>query len=126
MDVALAVAGRRHTDETGLALQARNVGAPAVAHAGAQAAHELVARGRDAALVRDAPLDAFRYQLLRGVGVRVEIELVLEVAIAAAAAHRAERTHPAVLLEAAALVENHLARALVGAREQAADHHGAR
>ena len=32
-------------------------------------------------------------------GLAVEVELVLEVAVAAAAAHRADRSHAAVLLE---------------------------
>ena len=103
----------------------RDVGAAAVAHAGAQAADQLMDHRGDAALVRDAAFDAFRHQLLAGLGVGVEIELVLEVAVAAAAAHRAERAHAAVFLEAAALIEDHLARALVGAGEQAADHHRA-
>ena len=100
--------------------------AAAVAHAGAQAADELVDHRGDAALVRDAALDAFGHELLGAVAVGVEVELVLEVAVAAAAAHRAERSHAAVLLEAAALVQDDLARALVGAGEQAADHRRAR
>ena len=103
-------------------LQGRESAAAAVAHAGAQAADELVNHRRDAALVRDAALDPLGHELLGRLRVRIEIELVLEVAVAAAAAHRAERSHAAVFLEAAALVENHLARALVGAGEQAADH----
>ena len=66
----------------------------------------------------DASLDAFRHELLPVLGIRVEIELVLEIAVAAAAAHGAERAHAAVLLEAAALEENQLARALVGPGEE--------
>ena len=101
-------------------------GAAAVAHAGAQAADQLMDHRGDAAFVGDAPFDAFRHQLLAAPRAAVEVELVLEVAVAAAAAHRADRAHAAVLLEAAALVEDHLARALVGAGEQVADHRRAR
>src|SRR6185295_6410628 len=53
---------------------------------------------------------------------RVEVELVLEVAVAAAAAHRADRSHAAVLFEAPPLIQDDLARALVGAGEQIPDH----
>ncbi len=97
------------------------VRASAVAHAGAQAAHELVDHRGHAALVRDAAFDAFRHELFRTVSA-FEIEFVLEVPIAAAAAHGAERSHAAVFLEAAALEQDHLARALVRAGKQAADH----
>ena len=102
------------------------VRAAAVAHAGAQAADQLVHHRGDAAFVRDAPFDPFRHQLLACTPAGLEVELVLEVAVAAAAAHRADRPHAAVLLEAAALVQNQLARALVGARKQVADHRRAR
>ena len=61
------------------------------------------------ALVGHLALDALGHQLVgRG--------LLLEVAVGRAARHRAERAHAAVGLEAAALVEDHLARRLVGAR----------
>ena len=48
---------------------------------------------------------------------------LLEVAVARAVLHRADRAHAAVALERAALVQDQLARALVGAREERADHH---
>ena len=70
----------------------------------------------------NAAFDAFRYQFLADVRRPLEIEVVLEVAVAAAAAHRADRAHAAVFLEAAALVEDQFAGALVGAGEQIADH----
>src|SRR5262249_53538955 len=113
--VAFAHARGGGAKELGVALQGGGVPAPAVAHAGAQAADELMDHRGDAALVRDAPLDALGDQLVRGVARRVEIELVLEVAIAAAAAHRADRSHAAVLFEAPALIQDDFARALVGA-----------
>src|SRR5690349_2374061 len=109
--MALADAGWRDPNQPRLALQRLDVLRAAVTHAGAQAADQLMDHRRDAALVRDASFDPLRHQLVAAAG-RLEIELVLEVAVAAAAAHRADRSHAAVLLEAASLVENHLARAL--------------
>ncbi len=77
-------------DQLRVALQRRDVAAAAVAHAGAQAADQLVDHGGDAALVRDAAFDALGHELLARFGAGVEVELVLEVAVAAAAAHRAD------------------------------------
>src|SRR5205807_1712386 len=127
VDVALAEAGQGDANELRVAPQLGQRRAAAVTHARAQTAHELVHHGRDAAFVSDPAFDAFRHELLGGLRPRaVEVELVLKVPIAAAAAHRADRAHAAVLLEAASLIQNHLARALVGAREQIADHRRAR
>ena len=122
---AFAQARGADADQPRFTLQRGDVRAAAVAHAGAQPAGQLVDHRRDAALVGDPSFDAFRHQLLAGFGVGIEVEFVLEVAIAAAAAHRAERAHAAILLEAAALIQDQFARALVGAGEQAADHHRA-
>src|SRR6476620_9464089 len=118
--VAFAHAGRSDPHQLRVALKRRDVRRSAIAHAGAQAADELMNHRGDRALVLHAALDPLRHQLVAAAG--VEIELVLEVAVAAAAAHRADRAHPAILLEAAALVDDHLARALVGAGEEVADH----
>ena len=52
--------------------------------------------------------------------------LGLEVAVGRAARHGADRAHAAIGFEGAALVEIDLARALVGAGEQRADHGGRR
>ena len=92
--------------------------AAAVAHAGLQAADQLVDDEGQRALVRHAALDAFGHEL------HLLQLVVLEVAVAAALAlaHRFERAHAAVELVGAALVENRLARALFGAGEEAADH----
>src|SRR5215218_1961926 len=122
VDVALAGARRGYPHQARLALERRDRGRAAIPHAGPQSAHELVHHHRDGTLVLHAALDPFGHQLLAAAA--LEIELVLEVPIAAAAAHRADRAHAAVLLEAATLVDDHLARALVGAREQVADHRG--
>src|SRR5437764_1110010 len=100
MHVALAEAGRRDSDDLCVALQARNIRAPAVAHARAQAADQLVNHRRNAALMGDAPLDTFGHELLARVRA-FEIERVLEIAIAAPATHCADRSHPAIFLEAA-------------------------
>src|SRR3954447_21296508 len=106
------MARRSDADHLCVVLERGNVGAAAVAHSGAQPPHELVNHRRDAPFVCDASLDPFGYQLLASRGIRIQIELVLEIAVAAAAAHGADRSHAAILLEAAALVQNHLARAL--------------
>ena len=123
--VPFAMAGGRDADQLGVALQRRNIRTAAISHPRSQTADKLVNHRRDAALVGDASLDSFGDELLAGFGIGIEIEFVLEVSVAAAAAHRAERTHAAVLLEAAALVQNHFAGTLVGSGEEAADHHGA-
>src|SRR5438046_2216023 len=78
-----------------------------------QAAEQLLDVEREAALVRDAALDAFRHEL--------QIGLVgLEVTVAAAFLHRLDRAHAAVELIGAALEEDRLAGALLGAGEEAA------
>src|SRR5262245_51124389 len=81
--------------------------------------------GLSAAFVRDTAFDTFWYQLVRCTAA-LEIELVLEVAIAAAASHRADRAHAAILLVAAALEQDQLTRAFVGAGEEIPGHHAAR
>ena len=48
---------------------------------------------------------------------------LLTVAVAHPFAHRAKRSHPAIELVGAALVENRFARALFGTREERTDHH---
>ena len=87
-----------------------------IAHGGAQAAGELVQHVGDRALVADLALDAFRHQLER------VLDVLLEVAVGRAARHGADRAHAAIALVGAALIEEHLARRLVGAGEQRADH----
>ena len=57
-----------------------------------------------------------------GTSFRVSRDLLLEIAVGRAARHRAERAHAAIGLVGAALVQIDLARALVGAGEQRADH----
>src|SRR5881628_66082 len=123
--VALAEAGGRDANQLRFALELRDRAAAAVAHPRAQTADELMDHGGDAAFVGDAPLNPFRHELLAR-GDAVEIEVVLEVPFAAAAAHRADRSHAAVVLIAPPLIEDDLARALVGPREEIPDHRRAR
>src|SRR6185295_8464276 len=101
----------------GLGAELLDAAAATVAHAGAQAADELVHRLGEAAPVRDPALDPLGDQLHVGGG------LGLEVAVLAAGPHGPHRAHAPVLLVAAPLVKDDLARRLVGAGEQAADHH---
>src|SRR5579864_491548 len=91
----------------------------AVAHGLAQPTDELVHDRRERPLVRDAPLDALGHELVD------VFDIVLEVAVLREAArlHGAERAHAAILLEALALMDDHLARRLVGACEHRAEHH---
>src|SRR5690606_20593250 len=117
--VALALAGARDDHELRLAAHLLDGGAADVAHGRAQATGKLVDDAADRAAVRHAPLDAFRHQLV-GVG------RILEVAVLGTLLHRAQRTHAAVALVAAALEQLDLARGFLGAGEQAADHHRGR
>src|SRR5262249_29830180 len=103
VDVAFPESRRRDPDETGLPAEGRHVGGAAVAHPGPQAADELRDERGQRALVGDPPLDPLGHELPL-------VELVLlEVTVAAPLPHRAERSHAAVFLEAAPLVEDRLA-----------------
>jgi hypothetical protein len=117
-------AGAGYTEQLGITLQRRNVAAPGVSHPRAQATHQLVDHRGHAAFVGDTALDTLGHQLV-GRFLAVQIEFVLKVTVAAAAAHRAERAHPAVFLEAAALIQDDLTRAFISTGKQAAHHHGA-
>src|SRR5204862_7876284 len=97
--VPFAHAGLRHANQLRGALKRGHGLTAAIAHAGAQAAHQLVNHPGHAALVRDAALDPLRNELLGRVRIALlalEVGLVLEISIAAAFAHRAERAHAAV------------------------------
>src|SRR5205085_5300367 len=81
----------------------------AVPHRLAQPADDLVQDRAQRPLVRNASFDALGHELLDVLDVALEVAVLRE----AARAHRAERPHPAVLLEPLALLEHDLARALV-------------
>src|SRR5439155_26627946 len=108
VDVALLEPGRGDAHEARPRLQLADAGRAAVAHAGPQAADELLDHGRERSLVGHHALDALRHQLAR-----LALEL-LEVPVARAFLHGPDRAHAAVALERAALAEDQLARALVG------------
>ena len=102
-------------DELAVAAHLVDGGAAGIAHGGAQAPDQLVDHRPGAALVGHLALDALGHQLVAG-------RVLLEIAIRRTAGHRAEAAHAAIALEAAALVEDHLAGALVGSGDHAADH----
>src|SRR5262245_43526598 len=120
--VALAHAGPCDANELRARAHLLDRAAPGVAHRRTQPACELVDDGTDRALVGHASLDALRDELLDLVGG------VLEIAVARTVArgHRAERSHAAIALVRAALVQLDLSRRLLGAGEEAADHDGVR
>ena len=77
---------------------------------------------------RSAPLYGTRPSMPSGTSfsARDRSSAILEVAVGAALLHGAERAHAAIALVRAALVELDLAGRLLGAREQAAEHHARR
>ena len=95
-----------------------NIGAAQIAHAGAQAAHQLVDDVHNRAFIRHAAFDALGHVFVRAV------LFVLEIAVGRALAHRAQRAHAAVGFVGAALIELDFARRFVCAGKHAAQHHG--
>src|SRR5262249_20717049 len=118
MNVRFPEALRRNPYELGPGPQVVDVARAAVAHAALQAPDELVDRLRKRAAVRDAAFDAFGNELV------FALDVGLEVAVLRALPHRAERSHAAVDLVAPPLVEDDLARRLVGSGKERADHDG--
>src|SRR5438093_4222165 len=120
VDVVLTEPRGGDADEGGPPQVRQRAGAE-VAHARTQPPDELLYDEGEGALVRHPPLDALGHELRTEVDERL---LVLAVAVAAslALAHRLERSHAAIELVGPALVEDRLARALLGAREEPADH----
>src|SRR5262249_46237793 len=80
-------------------------------------ADELGYHFSERAAIRHATLDSFGYQLRFGLG------LFLRVAIARSFAHGANRSHAAIHLEAAALIENDFTGRFFGAGEKPSNHH---
>src|SRR5882672_3568542 len=120
MHVRLADARGGDLHELAACAQLLDRGVAGIAHACPQAADELLDHPDRAALVGDPPFDPFGDQL-----VHVHIR-ILEIPVRRAFLHRAERAPAAVGLVRAALVELDLARRLVGAGEERAEHHGVR
>src|SRR4029079_11468530 len=107
--MALAQARSGDADEASV-LQRFDRRRAAVAHRLPDAADDLVDDRPEGPLVGDASLESLRDQL-RGV-----LDVALEIAVLRERArfHRAERPHPAVLLEPLALDDDHAAPRLVG------------
>src|SRR4051812_22243733 len=118
VDVTLAEPRRGNPHELRLGVEVRDRRATEIAHRGAQPADQLVQRLAQRALVRHATLDAFGNQLRR------RLDVGLEVAVLRPFLHRADRSHAAIRLIRAALIQDDLARRLVGTGEQRTDHHG--
>src|SRR5438105_1606020 len=92
----------------------------AVAHRLPQAAYELLDDALQRALVRNPPLDTLGNELVDVLDVPLEVPVLGEPA----RLHRPERAHAAVLLEALALKEDHVARRLLRSGEHRSRHHG--
>jgi len=115
--MALNEAGVRDADELGFLLKGHKIFCSAVAHAGLEAADELVDHILQDTAVRDAAFHAFRHEFLR---------IRLEVAVLAARVHGAFGAHAAISLVASALVHDNFARAFLCACEERAQHDGVR
>src|SRR3989338_5708565 len=108
---------RRHLHEAGLAAQIADGPTAEVAHAGAQPSDQLVDIKGERAFIRRVLFRSLRDQL------HLVLHVGLAVAILAPFSHGPQGAHAAIGLVGPALVENGLPGALLGAREEAADHY---
>ena len=115
MGMALLEPGAGDPDELPLFLQGRQCGTAAVTHTGPQAAHELVNRIGQGALVGHPALDPFRHQLF---------VILLEIPVLAAVRHSTEAAHPPVHLELASLIDLGVPRGFLAPGHQRPDHDG--
>src|ERR1035438_8677076 len=138
VDMTLAEAGAGDTHKLRFLLQFRDGAATQVTHSGAQAADELEDHGLERSAIGNAALDALRdklgetilagalaldYAFTAQLGTG-KIGGALEVTLAGALAHGCQGAHAAIALEAASLIENGFAGALVDAGKEGADHDG--
>src|SRR5216684_497373 len=114
MGMALPHRSPAHENEPGLGAQLFNIPRSAITHAGPQTAHQLIDERRQVALVRHPAFNPFGHELA-GLVAR------LAIPFAGAGAHRADRTHAAIGLEAATLVNDELAGAFKQTRQQTAE-----
>src|ERR1019366_6849383 len=114
--VALALARLAHPDEFRATAQLAEVMRPDVAHPGLQATDKLIDVRCQRAAIWDPALDALGHDFAVD-------HVVLHVAVAHAFAHRSNRSHPAIFLVGAPLVQHRLARAFLGSGEQRSDHY---
>src|SRR5687768_14396376 len=96
--------------------------AAGIAHRGAQTARELMQDLDERALVRHAPFDAFRHELLELLGRVLEVAILRAVRLC----HRTERAHAAIRLVRRTLVQLDFAGRLLRTGKKAADHHAMR
>ena len=115
VDVAFTQAAGGDLHHLGLLVEFVQSGGAKVAHAGTQAADELVDGVGHRAASGHATDDALGHQLLGG---------VLEIAVGGAHAHGVDGAHAAVGLIHAALIQHGFARAFVGAGEHGTEHDG--
>src|SRR5688500_512227 len=120
MRMRLAQPTHGHTDELRRSPERLDVGAPAVAHAAPQTAHQLEDRVGYGPFIWYTRLYAFRNQF-----VLVELTF-LEIAVCRALLHRRQRAHAADGLEAPSLEQEALAGRLVGAGEHRSHHDAVR
>src|ERR1019366_5539257 len=113
VDMAFPQTRRGDAYKRRLLLKLLDGAAAAITHARLHPAHQLISQVGKRALRRRAAFNTLRHQLLCGVE---------RIAIRVAARHGAQRAHAAIGLKGAALIENRLAGALVGAGQQTADH----
>ena len=115
--MTLPDAGGGDLDEPGLGAQGFYIFGSAISHTRPQSADELIDVSGERTFVRNLAFDAFGNEF-------GGLHLVfLEIAIPAAALHGAERSHPAIDLEGAAMVDDGFAGSLFRARKQVSDHH---
>src|ERR1700721_1915142 len=105
MRMALLHRRAAHEYEAGAGAQLLDVPSAAVAHPGLQAAYKLINEWCEWSLERHTTFNPFRHKLAAFV-------VSLPVAFARTGHHGAQRTHAPVCLEAAALVNDRLTRAL--------------
>src|SRR5215471_18268471 len=123
--VAFLQASGRDLDESGV-LQLGDGARAAVSHGHAQPAYQLVGDGGERPAIGNLSLDALRDQLVLAQHVVLEVPVLGVGLTPLPVAHRAEGAHAAVGLVLLAVDEDHLARALLTAGQQAAEHHGVR
>src|SRR5260370_9062331 len=116
LDVALTETSGGEAHDPGLRLEFFQVGDAAVTHSAAKPGDELLHQTAERTLMGYAAFHPFRHGL-------AALGRVLEIAVAGARFHGAERTHAAIGLERAALVENGFSRRLFRARKETPDHH---
>src|ERR1700743_567844 len=116
MCMAFLHTGIGDLDELRLLLQGPDILCTTITHTCPETADILLNDFRQIALEGNPPFNAFRHQLLD------IVFHILEITVAAALCHGADGTHPAVLFELPAFIDDGLAGAFFHTREYAAHH----